>query len=239
MLLAANPNWFGLPGSGLLTSFAVLIAAYFPASILLGAGFGWLVEALQRFVARLKPVHHINHISVPLIAGLLVAAGLLATPKQIQRISPAEYALTTQADLRAFEWIQDNLPLQAKFLVNSFFAYDGSAIVGSDAGWWLPLLARRETNLPPLLYLTERGPRPDFPAWVNQLVAQIQDSGLDHSTVLEELKQRGIEYLYIGQQQGLVNTSQTLIKLDTLTNHPGFELVYHQDRVWIFQIRDR
>jgi hypothetical protein len=238
LLLAANPNWFGLPGSGLLTSFAVLIAAYFPASILLGAGLGWLVEALQRFVARSKPVHYANRISAPVIAGLLVAAGLLATPKQIQRISPAEYALTTRADLRAFEWIRDNLPPESKFLVNAFFAYEGSAIVGSDAGWWLPLLANRETNLPPLLYLTERGPRPDFPAWVNQLVAQIQRTGLDHSTVLDELKLRGIEYLYIGQRHGLVNTSQPLIKLDTLTNHPGFELVYHQDRVWIFQIRD-
>lgn len=238
LLLVANPNWFGLPGSGLLTSFAVLIAAYFPASLVLGAGFGWLEEAIQRLVARLKRARRLKLVSALVIAGLFVVAGVWATPKQVQLISPAEYALTTRADLRAFEWIQDNLPSEAKFLVNAFFAYEGSAIVGSDAGWWLPLLARRETNLPPLLYLTERGPRPDFQAWTNQLVAQIQLSGLDHSAVLDELKLRGIEYLYIGQRQGLVNTSQPLIKLDALINHPGFELVYHQDRVWIFQIRD-
>lgn len=239
LLLAANPNWLGLPGSGLLTSFAVLIAAYLPASLVLGASFGWLSEAIQRLVARVKPARRTELVSGLVSAGMLVTAGLLETPKQIQLISPAGYALTTRADLRAFEWIQDNLPVDSKFLVNAFFAYEGSAIVGSDAGWWLPLLAKRETNLPPLLYLTERGPRTDYPAWVNQMVTQIHHSGLGDSTVLNELKRRGIEYLFIGQRQGLVNTSQPLIKLDTLINHPGFELVYHQDRVWIFQIRDR
>jgi len=42
------------------------------------------------------------------------------------------------------------------------FAYGDSVIVGSDGGWWLPLLARRQTTLPPINYGSEQGVRADY-----------------------------------------------------------------------------
>ncbi len=47
ILLAVNPHWLGLPGTGELTNFALLIAAYIPASVLVGAALGWLVGGAE------------------------------------------------------------------------------------------------------------------------------------------------------------------------------------------------
>lgn len=78
--------------------------------------------------------------------------------ERIRDVRPNQYALATRADLRAADWIRQNLPPDSKFLVNSFFAYGDTLIVGSDGGWWLPSLTGRKTNLPPMPYATERGP---------------------------------------------------------------------------------
>jgi hypothetical protein len=166
----------------------------------------------------------------------ILVIGLISIRARLGDINLAQGALAVRPDLRAAQWIKQNLPENARFLVNSFFAYEDTAIVGYDGGWWLPLIAGRQTSLPPLTYLSEKSPRPDYQAWINGLTADIQNKGLNDLQVLQELAARGIEYIYIGQQQGLVNTTEPLIQLDTLINNPRFEPVYHQDRVWIFKI---
>jgi hypothetical protein len=40
ILLVANPGWFLLPGAGILSNFAVFIAAYIPAGVLIGSAAG-------------------------------------------------------------------------------------------------------------------------------------------------------------------------------------------------------
>jgi hypothetical protein len=136
--------------------------------------------------------------------------------------------------MRAGSWIDQNLPPDAKFLVNSFFAYGGSAVVGSDGGWWLPLTTERLTTQPPLTYVSETGSRSDFVAYTNELVALIETLGVSHPYVLEELQTRGITHVYIGQQQGSVNGS-FLLDSKELKDNPNFQIIYHEDRVWIFK----
>ncbi len=58
------------------------------------------------------------------------------------------------------------------------FACNNSVIVGTDAGWWFPLLAQRQTFLPFLDYGSERGPRLDHVFRVNNLTAAIQEKGI-------------------------------------------------------------
>jgi hypothetical protein len=241
ILLVANPQWFNLPGAGILTSFAVMIAAFFPAALIIGATFGQLLDLIvslkwwKDLPARTSMMLHEIILPVLLFISILVI-GLVSTRARLGDINLAQGALAVRPDLRAAQWIKQNLPENARFLVNSFFAYEDTAIVGSDGGWWLPLIAGRQTSLPPLTYLSEKSPRPDYQAWINGLTADIQNKGLNDLQVLQELAARGIEYIYIGQQQGLVNTTEPLIQLDTLINNPRFEPVYHQDRVWIFKI---
>ncbi len=55
--------------------------------------------------------------------------------------------------------------------------------------------------------------------------------------MLAELKTRGLNYIYVGQEQGQVNYDGP-VALDPLklSQDSHFQTIYHQDRVWIFKI---
>jgi glycosyltransferase involved in cell wall biosynthesis len=242
ILLAANPQWLKLPGVGVITSFAVLISFYIPVSILFGASIGWVIEAIQRtFNIKYIPTKSTIKPKQILLASslfiLVLMTSLVTVHQRISDLQIPRFTLASRPDMRAATWIDENTPKDAQFLVNSFFAYNNYAIVGSDGGWWLPLLSARQTSLPPLPYATEQGYRPDYRQWINSLTELIQTNGITSLLVLDELSRRDIDYVYIGQQQGAVNSSRPLIQLEQLLSNPIFVPIYHQDRVWVFQIK--
>jgi hypothetical protein len=244
ILLAANPNWLRLPGTGILTGFAVFIAAYIPASVIIASGAAGVLS-------KANIIHSKKQIERPrdgygrenrkyliwsgLISVTLIAISLIFVRPRIRSVQPALHTLLTRPDMRAGNWIDQNLPPDAKLLVNSFFAYGGSSVVGSDGGWWLPLTSVRQTTQPPLTYVSEAGLRKDYVAYTNELIASIETLGLTHPDVLEELRDRGVTHVYIGQQQGTVN-GPPLLDIQNLRDNPNFQTIYHEDRVWIFEI---
>jgi hypothetical protein len=156
----------------------------------------------------------------------------------VQRVSdshPSNHSLATQADVRAYQWIRLNVPTDSLFLVNNFVAYDGNAIVGSDGGWWIPLLAHRQTILPPLNYGSERGPFANYHTWITQLGMEIEEKGYLHPDLLKIYEARGITHLYIGQQQGRVNNQGVVLDPDDLLDHHSFNPIYSEDRIWVFE----
>jgi hypothetical protein len=246
ILLAANPNWLRLPGAGILSNFAVFIAAYIPVGIIIGSAAGSILNEL-----RLKKknengwyapivVNSDNEQRFAVLSGIallvVLIIGLINFRSQLSLVKPSVHSLVTRPDVKAGYWIDENLPGDAKLLVNSFFAYGGSLVVGSDAGWWLPILAARETTLPPINYGFENGPEPDYVETINELVAEIEAKGISHPDVLAELQDQGITHIFIGQQQGKVNVLTPLINVNDLVNNPNFGIVYNQDRVKIFEI---
>lgn len=240
IFLAANPQWFKLPGSGVLTNFAVFIAAYIPASVIIGSGAADLLSQLvvtsrQAKISTPSPEDR-KHLlwSVSLSAILVLMAIWFVIPR-IRDVKPAAHALLTRPDTRAALWIEQQLPLDSKFLVNSFFAYGGSSVVGSDGGWWLPLITSRKSTQPPLTYVSEMGFREDYINYTNDLIALIESVGINHPDVLEELSARGITHIYIGQQQGSVNGAP-LLDFQDLLKDQNFNLIYNQDRVYIFEV---
>lgn len=257
--LAGNPAWLGLPGKDILNSFAVLIAIYIPASILIGSVIVGLVQTAWGYFSAeddntgQKPVP--AEISSGSSSGnssgtsrgisrwlslalflVFTAAAVLGSRKRLYDINPLQHSLAARPDLRAADWIRQNTPTDTSFLVNSLFAYDNTVIAGTDGGWWLPLLAGRSTSLPPLTYSLEKGPVEDYRSWINKLPALILEKGITHPEVLDLLQERGHNYIYIGQQQGSVNHAGTFLDINTLASDPHFFPVYHQDRVWIFKI---
>jgi hypothetical protein len=242
ILLAANPQWLRLPGEGALSNFAVFIAAYIPVSVLAGYLLGQVTSykacpATVGSAEGLKVESARKSLALALLVSVSVfVVGIWGARQRLGDLQVMQHALVTHPDIRAAEWIQENTPQDARFLVNSFFAYNDSSIVGSDGGWWLPLLARRQTTLPPLNYSSERGPRPDYILWVNTLTTEIQNKGVTHPDVLALLRARGVTYVYVGQRQGRVNYGGPhVIDPEQLLASPNFRLVYHQDRVWIFK----
>lgn len=237
-LLAANPQWLDLPGSAVIGAFTLYIAAYLPLGILAGALLGsGLAAVFDR-----PPNQDPTHLAAPvwLRAGILVClllAGLAGARLRLADIRPQVYALVTRPDERASLWLQANLPAQSRLLVNAFPAFYGSAVVGADGGWWLPLLAQRPTTLPPINYTFEAEPWPGYRQAVNGLVADIARLGIDHPQVLAELQQQGVTHLYLGQRQGgLNNPGPPLLQAAALQESPYFNPIYHQDRVWIFEV---
>jgi hypothetical protein len=239
VFLAANPGWIGLPGTGIISNFAVLIAAYIPAGVLVGVVAGKLIPVSNNpphSIQRKKPGGKTNWSNLGLLFVCLLI-GVWGTGLRLHEVSPQQHALVTPPDVRAGKWIRENLSRETIFLVNSFFAYGGSLVVGSDSGWWLPLLSARATTLPPINYNSEKGPRPDYVKYTNDLVYEIEEKGISHPEVLKELEDRLVTHLYIGQRQGKVNvTGSPLLKIEELVGNPVFRPIYHQDRVWIFEI---
>ncbi|MDP1547595.1 MAG: DUF1616 domain-containing protein [Anaerolineales bacterium] len=242
ILLAANPQWLRLPGEGALSNFAIFIAAYIPVSVLAGYLLGQVASYKARPAAigsadGLKVTSEPKFLAITLLI-LALVIGAWGARQRLRDFNIMAGALATRPDIRAAEWIQENTPQDARFLVNSFFAYGDTVIVGSDGGWWLPLLAQRQTTLPPLNYGSERGPRPDYVQWINALTTEIQNKGVAHPDALALLRERGVTHVYIGQRQGRVNYGGPyVLEPKQLLASPNFRLVYHQDRIWVFEIQ--
>jgi hypothetical protein len=219
---------FRLPGSGVITSFAVLIFIYLPVSTVVA-----LVscDGLDRLVKK-KPL---QQIFVPLIGLIIIISGLRGT---MNLVYPDVYSLVTRPDIRAAQWIRENIREDARFLTNSSFAYNDTVIVGTDAGWWLPITAGRKTTTPPLTYASEINPDPDYRLKVNALPASIIAKGFLDPDIMKIMAEFGVTHIYIGQLQGSVNPSGYNLTIDptVLQSSDRYRLVYHEDRVWIFEI---
>jgi hypothetical protein len=241
VFLAANPGWLNLPGTLTLSNFAVFIAAYFPASIIIGGMAGWLLGRIQRPLKSSGSSNDLTKSPISpwvyaiLLSVIALSIGLWGTQKRLQDTKPALHALVTRPDLHAAAWLDENTPKNAHLLINSFFAFNDLAIVGADGGWWLPLLAGRKITVPPLNYISEQGPFPNYSQWVNHLIRQIIDKGIDDPETIEMLQERRITHIYVGQRQGTINSPGPLLSLEQLLASPHFNLVYQQDRVWIFE----
>lgn len=229
LVLLANPHWLHLPGKGVIDNFAVFIAAYIPAGLILAS-----IPVLHSP----KPSQdHSKMIWANIaLAATVIGAGFWGAWQRHSEVDPLQFAIAAEPDTRAAVWIQENIIPDARFLVNAFFAYNNSVIVGSDGGWWLPLIAERQTTLPPITYGFESEPFPGYSKWVQAPTRMIEAHGITHPMTIEILSEYGVTHVYIGQQQGSVNYAGPLrLNPAELQKDPHFDPIYHQDRVWIFE----
>lgn len=238
ILLATNPNWIGLPGFGVITNFAVFIAFYIPVAVTIAS----VVASHLRDGQQNNNDHERGKISTIILPGVILllvcSFGIWGLRERVDDLDTQAYELVTRPDLRAMEWIRSNVPSDARFLINSFPAYGNTSIVGSDAGWWIPLLAQRKNTVPPLTYAAEQGTTPAYSQNVMDFYYATTDSGITSPQALRILREQGIDYVYIGQRQGRVNYSGSDVLDPTIiSDDQNFDLIYHQDRVWVYKIK--
>lgn len=223
--VATNPFLLRLPGTGLVANFTLVVALYIPLALLLG----WLIGTVSGWLIE----RALGHVVVAGILLLISAAGM----RQQMHILDPFYQMMTPADSVAFDWIEDNTPKDATFLVNEFLAFGDTAVVGSDAGWWLPYYTLRDNTVPPLPYMLERMPSVEQREEIRQLEIAVRQSNGDPSALSAALCNNSVTHVYLGQRRGRVGIGATpLIREAWLRDDDAFSLLYQQNnaQVWSF-----
>lgn len=216
-----------LPGASLMQNFAVLIALYIPVAWV----GGWLLGEMFRGVAG-----WVGRWGTAFVAGGVILGAGWGAVEQRKIMDPA-FIMVTAQDMAAMDWIKQNTPPDAVFLVESYLILNGTSAVGADAGWWIPLLAGRANTMPPqYALLAEKPLEPGYSQQVVELVAQVEQAGLRAPETLALLCDWEITHAYIGQGQGLVGLWVVqLFDAEDFENTP-FSRVYTQDQVSIYEL---
>ncbi len=170
---------------------------------------------------------------------LLLSLALWGVWQQIQLADVRWYSFLTGSDWKAAQWIEANTPADSTFHVNGFFAYYDTTVAGSDGGEWLPLIAGRDTTVPPMIYAHEAGIDPDYRADINERYRRLEDAEQEPQALAAAMKAQGIDYVYIGGQQGMVGRplDDTPMNPLLLAESGAFETIYTDEFVWIFRVR--
>jgi hypothetical protein len=115
----------------------VLLMAFLPTSILIGAAAQWAY-------ARLKSPHRV--VRATAWAAALISVSLIGARDMVSVVNPAT-VLFTRADANAMQWINANVPSHSTFLVNSF-NWTGNMFLPSDAGGWIPYFTDNAVEYP-------------------------------------------------------------------------------------------
>lgn len=216
-----------LPGANLMQSSMVLMSLYIFVSIAGAWILGWVFEqGTRRFGLVGKTV----------VVIFLLGLSLYGFNTQRKILNPHVYSIVTRPDLRAMQWIRSNIPQDAVFLVEGFRIYNGASAVGSDGGWWIPLLTKRMNTMPPqYALLNEQSEPDDYSKKVVELVASLENHSLSDPAVRDDLCQRGITHIYVGQQQGKASMEKTQLFPADLGEIDGvLHPIYAEDRVRIY-----
>lgn len=213
LVLSANPAMLGLPGSDVLTNFAVAITAYLPLSV----AAAWLAVRVR---SRIEFEPGKRRVALLVLGAALAIGAVLQS-----RIGDEGNIMLTADDLEVFAWIEANLDPDARILVNAYAPGEDFTVVGSDAGWWLPLYTGRAVTVPPLVYLIERM----SPGWsrldihtFTRRVAQGEEGWLSLKRLLCEADIAGV---FLGQQRGSIGLgAKPLLHEQTFAANPFFHL---------------
>jgi len=224
-----------IPGANMVQSSAVIFALYIPLGLLLG----WLIAEIW---GRIWKNRYALIRGLGLLAFGIILAGFFGWGfrQQMYIAKPIPYTLVTWPDRNAAQWIRANTPPDSVFLVEGLLTHAGMWAVGSDAGWWLPLIAGRANTMPPQYALVNEPPEdPGYSRRIVDLVTQLTENSPAAEKSLRMLCEAGVTHVYIGQQRGRANIHQlVLYQESSLQNSWAFERVYAADRVRVYRLRE-
>ena len=156
-------------------------------------------------------------------AMIAIILGLTVALSTNHAVAPdPRYRLVYEQDIKAMEWLREASGEPDKTLVMNDLVLGESTIVGTDAGWWLPL-AGISTQLPPVVYLVERL-APVQSEWIELMVA---DHQMSRPLNPDRWVEHDFKYLYVGVANRWTNVN---------TTRP-IKLVYDQEGVRIYDLQ--
>jgi hypothetical protein len=208
--------------SGWVTDLvSITISLFIPISI----SAGWLVWQLIDLSLRHKLM--LPAIIFPVFMLGLSFYGGSATSD----LYTPQSGFVTRADIDAMNWIGQNTPVDATFMVNTLhFSFSESGVIGSDAGYWLPYLAGRKTVTIPMSYSIERMQSPDTLLHLAKM-DKINNNFTSQQAV-QELRLAGVSYVYLGEIGGRNNPSQ----VKTMLQSPDYQAIYLKENIGVFQL---
>lgn len=205
----------------IIDATSVGISLFVPLAVIVGT----IIPLTPYLFKRMSTIHaKWVQIIMVVFSVLLYAGGVLTailTPVIIDRT-------LEKSDLKAMEFIQESIPTDAYFMVNLYrFSFSDILMLGSDGGYWIPLLAERKAIAPPMIFTFERVSDPGYADKLRLFESLkgdfVSDSGL------KILRNEGITHVYIGARGGPINPAD-------LMSSPDFQLIYQDGAVYIFKL---
>jgi len=223
--LMANLDIVGLPKVWLIHNSSVVISLWLPAGVLCGWVVSDLLGCLGECIARrTKGIRYRDWLSAAMAISVLVMLGWGGW-RLVDIVNPVT-VLVTAEDYVALEWAEENTPTDALFLINTR-QWQGELRAGSDAGWWLPMIAHRAVNLPCVLYAQGSTSYRDA---INGLALAVETAeSLDDEDLLTALRDVGITHVFIGSRAG------RLLPKD-LDPSSAYELLYKHGPARIYRL---
>ena len=217
-ILVTNPGLLGLRNSWVISNDSLIITGFLPVALLSGYAMAALMELLVwKLPWRVQHAVNITATVALLVGAMYFADGMLSV------VNPVT-VLATDADVKAAEWVRQNTPTTARFLVNARPWQEG-AYAAPDGGGWLPVLADRQVTLPPVSYTYANSPAlVDRVTRTARTVAEAKQA----EDILPIMDEEGAGYVYIGAKGGA-------LKPEMFRGRSDFRQVYATDGVWIFE----
>jgi hypothetical protein len=200
-----------------LDAVSAAICQYVPIAAAAGVGLSAFVENAARGRAAWRWC----------VAASLAAASVVGA-YSMGRVFDPRWVFITRDDVGAMRWIAQATPPEAKFAVNTYtFQFSPRFVIGIDAGYWIPLLAHRQTMTVPMIYTSERASNPGLADSLVDLHAL--GGHLATDAAIAFLRAQGVDYVFIGSNGWLINEAE-------LAASPHYERMYSEGRVAVYKI---
>jgi hypothetical protein len=194
------------------------IVLFLPMAMLLADLFISMIDWSP--VEKLDPV---KAAVVLVIFAMLVGWGLW----EMRSVINSTTILATEADLEAIEWVDDNLPSEARIIINVTHWQYG-IYRGVDGGWWITPITNRMASLPSGLYGV--GKR-SYVEQVNAISALVNNMVGCSQEFWDLVREGSFTHIYLTQGRGSLQPDQ-------LENCSGVKLIYESQGVFLYRIED-